>query len=190
MPPDLIRPRQATPGGITLVVGLSAATLAMVAVIAWVAMTSGGNPDPTAAHTSLTAATLDIGVLVFREGLECILVLAAITASMVGSTKSYRRPITAGAVIGFFATLVTWSIAVSIIDNLTESFPALQVQAVTGLLAIIVLLVVMNWFFHKLYWTGWISLHNKRKRDLLKDAAHAETSRVRLLWGLGMLGFT
>ena len=35
------------------------------------------------------------------------------------------------------------------------------------LLAILVLLVVMNWFFHKLYWTGWISLHNQRKRELM-----------------------
>jgi high-affinity Fe2+/Pb2+ permease len=31
---------------------------------------------------SRTAAVLEIGILVFREGLECILVLAAITASM------------------------------------------------------------------------------------------------------------
>jgi NADPH-dependent ferric siderophore reductase len=36
-------------------------------------------------------------------------------------------------------------------------------------LAVIVLLVVMNWFFHKMYWTGWISLHNRRKRELLKQ---------------------
>ena len=28
----------------------------------------------------------------------------------------------------------------------------------------IVLLVVMNWFFHKVYWTGWISNHHKRRR--------------------------
>ncbi len=190
MPPDLIQPRQATPVSTAFIIALSAAALGVVGVLAWVAMIAGGNPDPTAAGTSATAATLDIGVLVFREGLECILVLAAITASMVGSSKSYRRPITLGAVIAFFATLVTWRVAVGVIDNLTESFPALQVQAVTGLLAIIVLLVVMNWFFHKLYWTGWISLHNKRKRELLRDAAHEEASRARLLLGLGMLGFT
>lgn len=164
--------------------------LLVVGLVVWVTIASGGNPDPTALSKSTTAGVLDIGVLVFREGLECILVLAAITASMVGSSQTYRRPIAAGAAIAFVATLVTWRVAVGIIDNLTESFPALQIQAITGLLAIIVLLVVMNWFFHKLYWTGWISLHNKRKRDLMKDAEHETRSRGRLLWGLGMLGFT
>src|ERR1700709_1992969 len=43
----------------------------------------------------------------------------------------------------------------------------LAVQAATGLLAVIVLLVVMNWFFHKVYWTGWIQNRNKHKRAIL-----------------------
>ena len=41
-------------------------------------------PNPTAPRTSPAVAVLDIAVLVFREGLECVLVLSAITASMVG----------------------------------------------------------------------------------------------------------
>jgi high-affinity iron transporter len=50
----------------------------------------------------------------------------------------------------------------------------------------------MNWFFHKIYWAGWISLHTQRKRRLLKDAADAADRRSnrRLLIGLVMLGFT
>ena len=95
----------------------------------------GGNPDPLAPHTGTAAASLDIGVLVFREGLECILVLAAITASLVGSSASYRRPIALGAAAGFIATLLTWTGAVRVIDALTGSIPALWVQAATGLLA-------------------------------------------------------
>ena len=42
---------------------------------------------------------LDIGVLVFREGLESILVLTAIIASMTGEKKSHRKPIV---VAGYF----------------------------------------------------------------------------------------
>lgn len=179
-----------TRGRVLLRLALAAIGLAIVGLVAWVTIAAGGNPDPTVANKSATAGVLDIGILVFREGLECILVLAAITASMVGSSEAYRRPIAAGAAIGFAATLITWRIAVGIIDNLTESFPALQIQAITGLLAIVVLLVVMNWFFHKLYWTGWISLHNKRKRELMKDAQQENRSKTRILWGLGMLGFT
>jgi len=145
--------------------------------------------DPIARSTA-TAAAVDVGVLVFREGLECVLVLTAITASMVGSTRAYRRPVAAGAALAFLATLLTWSIAVAIVDDLGENIPALQLQALTGLLAILVLIVIMNWFFHKVYWTGWISLHTEKKRRLLNDAQDREISRARLWWGLGFLGFT
>ncbi|HEY5086064.1 MAG TPA: FTR1 family protein [Gemmatimonadaceae bacterium] len=162
--------------------------LAIIAVLIWQGVSSGGNPNPTLDHGS-TAASIDIAVLVFREGLECILVISAITASMVGSSKAYRRPIALGAVTAFAATLITWWIVVGILDNLAENVPALDVQAGTGLLAIIVLLVVMNWFFHKFYWSGWISLHTKKKRKLLKGADRG-ASRARVAWGLAILGFS
>ncbi|MDQ6925110.1 MAG: FTR1 family protein [Candidatus Eremiobacteraeota bacterium] len=174
-----------------------AGALIVLSVVLWQAVAVAGAPDPLAAHTSAGAAALDIGVLVFREGLECVLVLAALTASMVGATRTYRRPIAAGVVVGAVATLVTWRVAVTVIDRLTESFPALQVQAATGLLAIVVLLIVMNWFFHKVYWTGWIGLHTKRKRELLRPNTRADKrgdggrrSRAAVLWGLGLLGFS
>jgi high-affinity iron transporter len=70
--------------------------------------------------------------------------------------------------------------------QLSENIPALHLQAATGLLAVIVLLVIMNWFFHKIYWGGWIRAHNRRRKSLL-DAA---TSSSRLRWGLILLGFT
>jgi high-affinity iron transporter len=100
------------------------------------------------------------------------------------------RPVAAGAGVAFLATLATWIVAVGIVDDLTQSFNALYVQAATGLLAIFVLLVVMNWFFHKVYWTGWISLHNKRKHELIRGAAEENTSTRRLLYGMALLGFT
>jgi high-affinity iron transporter len=136
-----------------------------------------------------TPASLDIGVLVFREGLECILVLAAITASMTGAQQAHRRPVAAGAGVGFLATLATWFVAVRILSDLSDNVSALNLQAGTGLLAILVLLVVMNWFFHKMYWTGWISMHNKKKRSLLEGSTQQQ-NRARLLWGLMLLGFT
>jgi high-affinity iron transporter len=67
---------------------------------------------------------------------------------------------------------------------------ALDLQAATGLLAIIVLLVIMNWFFHKIYWGGWIRAHNRRRKALLENARTAEISQRRLWWGLILLGFT
>jgi high-affinity iron transporter len=52
-----------------------------------------------------------------------------------------------------------------------------------------VLLVVMNWFFHRVYWGGWISLHNRRKKELL-GAADAAHSPALLFWGLVLLGMS
>lgn len=169
---------------------LTIAVLAIVAVLVWQGVTAHGTPDPTRPNTSPTVAFLDIGVLVFREGLECILVLAAITASMVGAKSAHRRPVALGAAIAFGATLVTWFIAIGIMDQLTESVPALDLQAATGLLAVIVLLVIMNWFFHKIYWGGWIRAHNRRRKNLLANAGAVATSQRRLYWGFILLGFT
>src|SRR5437763_11195087 len=44
----------------------------------------------------------------------------------------------------------------------------------------------MNWFFHKIYWGGWIRAHNRRRKSLLDPA----TTSSRLRWGLILLGFT
>ncbi|HEY5296449.1 MAG TPA: FTR1 family protein [Verrucomicrobiae bacterium] len=168
---------------------LVAAAILIAGIFVWQGLTAGGNPNPSAPNTSPTVAVLDIGVLVFREGLETILVLAAIMASMVGANQSQRRPIMAGAGVAFIATLITWFVAVGIVTNLGESIPALDLQAATGLLAVVVLLVVMNWFFHKIYWGGWIAMHNRNKKNLLNRASESEISRRRLTWGLVLLGF-
>ena len=169
---------------------LSLGGLLLAFVIIWQALSQGGSPDPMAPHLGFNAAALDIGVLVFREGLECILVLAAITATMGSSGKDYRRPVATGAGAAFAATLVTWWIAIGLIDDLTQKVSALSLQAATGLLAIVVLLVVMNWFFHKVYWTGWISLHTRKKQHLLDRAKTTQTSGASLWWGFVLLGFT
>lgn len=171
------------------IAALGLGALIVIALLIWQGITAAGNPNPTIPHVTPFVAVLDVAVLVFREGLECTLVLSAIVAGLMGSNQPYRRPIGIGAGVGFVATLITWCIAVLIVNNLTQNFSALSVQASTGLLAIVVLLVVMNWFFHKVYWTGWISLQNRKKRDLLQDAKDPNASKRRLLWGLGVLGF-
>ena len=171
-------------------IGIFAAAICVIGVITWQGVTAHGAPDPTQSNTTPTVAFLDIGVLVFREGLECILVLAAITASMTGKKRAYRRPVAMGAGFAFAASLITWFIAVGIVGQLSESVPALDLQAATGLLAVIVLLVIMNWFFHKIYWGGWIRAHNRRRKTLLASASADEISRPRVWWGLVLLGFT
>ena len=166
------------------------AALVVAAILIWQGVSAAGSPDPTQPGTSPAVAVFDIAVLVFREGLECILVLAALMANMVGPRQHHKAPVIGGVGVGFLATLVTWFIAAGIVHGLDQSVSALNLQAATGLLAVVVLLVVMNWFFHKVYWGGWISMHHKRKRDLMREqAAGTEGSARRLLFGLGLLGF-
>ena len=146
---------------------------AVAAILVLQVLRTGGLPDPTG-HGDFGARVLDIAVLVFREGLECILVLSAITANMVGTAAHViQRPVAAGAAAAFLLHARDVGLAITIIDSLAENLPALDVQAATGLLAILVLLVVMNWFFHKVYWTGWISMHSRRKQTLMKEASDA-----------------
>ena len=116
------------------------------------------------------AVVLDSALLVFREGLEAILVLAAFTASFVGANRA--SPPAGRRRRGARARSPRWRRGSSrswVIGALGG--PGLDVQAATGLIAVAVLLVVMNWFFHKVYWTGWISAHNRRRRALLGEPA-------------------
>ena len=47
----------------------------------------------------------------------------------------------------------------------------------------------MNWFFHKIYWGGWIRAHNRRRKALFAGS-NGQSSRQPLFWGLILLGFT
>jgi high-affinity iron transporter len=159
--------------------------LLVLAALVWQGVSAHGNPDPSSRHLDRGAVVLDTAVLVLREGLEAILVLAALTASFAGANAWYRRPVALGVGVGLLASVATWFVVVAVLSAI--SAPALELQAATGLLAILVLLVVMNWFFHRVYWTGWISHHNRRRRALLSLGGDA---RRRLLVGLTLLGFT
>ncbi len=154
-------------------------------LIVYLALTAkGGVPDPTSTeHLSHGAVILNSGLLVLREGLEAILVLAAVTASFKGANREQRRPVAIGAGLSFAASIATWFAVVWAIGALGG--PGLDIQAATGLLAVVVLLVVMNWFFHRLYWTGWIAHHHKRRRTLLAAGGGGAVTA-----GLVLLGFT
>jgi high-affinity iron transporter len=116
--------------------------------------------------TTVSRATVvaDAGVIVFREGLEAVLILAAITASFTGARRRLRRPVLIGGLVGLLATVATYALAQTIVAALGDG--GLRLQAITGLLAIAVLLIVTNWFFHKVYWAEWIGRFHRRRRML------------------------
>ncbi len=168
----------------TIVIGAGV----IAAVLIWQGITAAGNPNPTTG-TPFPIAALDIAVLVNREGLESILVLAALVAGLKGKNYGYQRPVQLGAGLGFLAGVVTWFVAISIVSELIVSYGGLAVQAATGMFAVIVLLIVMNWFFHGVYWSGWINMQTKAKRSLIAEAQQAGKNTRRVLLGLALMGF-
>ncbi len=113
-------------------------------VLGWHA--KGGTTDPTALppghRLSHTTVVLNSAILVLREGLETILVLAAVTASFLGANRVYRRPVAAGGSVGILASIATWFAVVWFIGQFHGG--EFDVQAATGLPSLIVLLIVMN----------------------------------------------
>jgi high-affinity iron transporter len=92
-----------------------------------------------------------------------------------------------GAATAFAAAVGTWCVAQAVLAQFARYGDRLQ--AVTGLLAIAVLLVVMNWFFHKVYWTKWIGRRNAQRKRVLARRAAGGFFAAQLL-GLLALGFT
>jgi high-affinity iron transporter len=161
------------------------AGLGFVATLVYLMATAHTGPtDPTEVqgHQSHASVVFNSAAIVFREGLEAVLIFAAVTASFLGVNKARRRPVVAGAATAFGATIITWFVAQAILDVASPLGPRLE--AITGFLAIIVLLLVLNWFVHRVYWTEWIGRHHRRRRQLLASAGLGATL------GLVMLGFT
>ncbi|MCB8943241.1 MAG: FTR1 family protein [Ardenticatenaceae bacterium] len=127
------------------------------------------------------AIITNAAIIVFREGLESVVILAALMASMVGAYAHYRRPMALGAILSLVATAVTWILAQRILSSLTRYGERLE--AVVSLIAIGILLLITNWFFHKTYWKDWMAGFHAQKRQLLSR----ETGQF---VGLLLLGFT
>jgi high-affinity iron transporter len=136
-------------------------------------------------ESSATVVT-NSAILVFREGLEAVLILAAITASFVGARRRLRRPVLWGALLGLLVSIATWVLAQTLIESLGQSGEHLE--AVTGLIAIAVLLLVTNWFFHRVYWSEWIGRFHRRRRALERFDRTGFLSAQAV--GLLMLGLT
>ncbi len=138
---------------------------------------------------SKTTVITNAALIVFREGLEAILIIAAITASMIGTKRELRKPIMRGALLALPASVALFFVSVLILDSLSQYGEKLE--AIVGLIAIGVLLLVLNWFFHKVYWTEWIKGHRERSKELLAEGTGvAVGAAAGTMAGLYLLGFT
>src|SRR3954470_23263195 len=157
---------------------------AVTGLLYLMAPTSTGPIDPTEVKAPQSHATVvaNAAIIVFREGLEAVLIFAAVTASFLGANKARRRPVVMGAALAFGAAVVTWFLVQALLGAASSLGPRLE--AITGFIAIVVLLIVLNWFVHKVYWSEWIGRHHRQRRKLLTKVGLGATL------GLVLLGFT
>jgi high-affinity iron transporter len=160
------------------------AALIVAGLVVLMATASTGPVDPTevAAPQSRATIVFNSAAIIFREGLEAVLIFAAVTASFLGANRRRRRPVVLGAGLAFAASVLTWFVAQALLSVADPLGPKLE--AITGFLAIVVLLLVLNWFIHKVYWSEWIGRHHRQRRRLLARTGIGATV------GLIALGFT
>lgn len=128
------------------------------------------------------AVATNAAIIVFREGLEAVLILASLMGSLKqGDNRRLRRPLWWGAAAAFVATVLTWVLMRGVLISFARYGERLE--AVVSLIAIGVLLLITNWFFHKVYWTGWMANFHAQKKRLIGGSAG-------LMFGLIALGFT
>ena len=142
----------------------------------------GVDPTETPQTESHATAVVNSAIIVFREGLEAILIFAAVIASFLGANRARRKPVVMGALLGFVAAVVTW-FAVQLLLSFFAGYGP-QLEAITGLIAVLVLLVILNWFLHNIYWTGHIKKQHERRRAILAGGGGGATL------ALVLLGFT
>lgn len=141
--------------------------------------------DRLGTEVAPAAAATNAGVIVFREGLEAVLILAALMGSLRrAEVRHLRRPMWLGALGALLATAGTWFVlsgALGLFARYGE-----KLEAVVSVVAIGVLLLIMNWFFHQVYWTDRMAAFQKHKHGLTRGGGAALAQWI----GLVVLGFT
>ncbi len=136
-----------------------------------------------AGNNAPVAVASNAAILVFREGLEAILILASLMGSFkIGEQRKYRKPLWVGAGLAFLASALTWLLAREVLTSLARYGERLE--AIVGLIAIGVLLLITNWFFHDMYWKDWMASFHQQKSRLLIGGITGQ------FIGLAVLGFT
>jgi high-affinity iron transporter len=137
-------------------------------------------------QSAATAVASNAAIIVFREGMEAVLILASLVASLrTLEQRQYRRPIIIGALLAGVATVLTWLAATNLLYLLLPLGERLE--ALVSLVSIGVLLLITNWFFHKTYWTGWLASFHSRKRQIIGSVMAIQIGQM---LGLVLLGFT
>ncbi len=107
-----------------------------------------------------------------------MLILAALMASLVGGQRHFRRPLLAGVGLALVASAVTWVVAQTVLTSL--AMYGEKLEAIVSLVAIGLLLLILNWFYHRVYWQE--NLQNLHRASAASSPARGSRSRPRRSW--------
>jgi len=137
--------------------------------------------DRELARKGLAAPAVAFGfsfAILFREGVEAVLLIAILLGSLAaGSAHGYKRPLALGVLAAVGTTAVTFLLAALVIDIAPLSRELLE--AVTALLAVVVLIAVSFWLISR--------LEHKRRMEFMRArvAAAIAAGTTAAFFGLG-----
>jgi high-affinity iron transporter len=118
--------------------------------------------DRELAKKGIAAPAIAFGfsfVILFREGVEAVLLIAILLGSLAaGSASNYKRPLAWGIAAAVAATGVTWALTTLVLDIAPLNRELLE--AVTALIAVVVLIGVSFWLVSR--------LEHKRRMEFMR----------------------
>ena len=120
--------------------------------------------DRTLADTGFAApllAFLFSFTILFREGVEVVLLLAILLGALsAGRASGYRKPLAGGVIAALLATAVTWVLATAVLEIAPVQRELLE--GVTAVAAVAVLFVVSFWLVSRLDHKHWLEFMRAR----------------------------
>jgi high-affinity iron transporter len=104
---------------------------------------------------SVLFAVVNSFTIIVREGLEAVLLVAALLTYLgaIGAQARHRRQIYAGVAAGVVASIATWFLARTLLPISGANRELLE--GITALAAVVVLMYVAHWLFQKTYIHDW-----------------------------------
>ena len=117
--------------------------------------------------------------ILFREGVEVVLLLAILLGALsAGRASGYRKPLAAGVLAALAATAVTWVLATVVLEIAPVQRELLE--GVTAVAAVVVLFVVSFWLVSRLDHKHWLEFMRARVAAAIAAGSAVGLRRARL----------
>ena len=120
--------------------------------------------DRTLADKGFAAPALAFAfafMILFREGVEVVLLLAILLGALsAGRASGYRKPLAAGVIAALAATALTWVLATAVLEIAPVQRELLE--GITAVVAVVVLFVVSFWLVSRLDHKHWLEFMRAR----------------------------